>query len=91
MKANAIKSSCFRKKELRNKHNFYFAMPDALHEGSPEREAAAAEPHAFSLCCSDAFLLTLFTGSFANARSGYENFPKSEYGSLLKGCRRQEN
>ena len=44
-----------------------------------------------SLCCSDTFLLTLFTGSFANARSGYENLPKSEYGSLLKGCRRQEN
>ena len=44
-----------------------------------------------SLCCSDAFLLTLFTGSFANERSGYENLPKSEYGSLLKGCRRQEN
>ena len=40
-----------------------------------------------SLCCSDTFLLTLFTGSFANARSGYENLPKSEYGSLLKGCR----
>ena len=66
-------------------------LPQASRAGKNDHRRRRLIQRFLNLCCSDTFLLTLFTGSFANERSGYENLPKSEYGSLLKGCRRQEN